>query len=148
MSTKLEGGLGLRKPAITDTVKQFVEDMAANIDIIDALFPPGTIRITTSPTNPGDYLGGSWERIAGRFIVGADDSAYKPGTTGGRYDMGMHRNSAESEAGAEAKDAGLVKNTAAANCMGFGGRVMVAEDGYTGRLEPPFYAAYIWRRVS
>lgn len=46
-------------------------------------FPVGSIYISVTNTNPSTIFGGTWERIQGKFLIGADDSTYKLGTTGG-----------------------------------------------------------------
>lgn len=50
---------------------------------MDNIYPIGSIFISTNTTNPSTYFGGTWERIKGRFLLAADDSAYKIGSTGG-----------------------------------------------------------------
>lgn len=45
--------------------------------------PVGSIYISVNTTNPNTYFGGTWERIKGRFLLGADDSSYKINGTGG-----------------------------------------------------------------
>ena len=50
---------------------------------MDNIYPIGSIFITTNTTNPSTYFGGNWERIEGRFLLAADDSTYKIGSTGG-----------------------------------------------------------------
>lgn len=50
---------------------------------MDNIYPIGSVFITTNTTNPSTYFGGTWERIKGRFLLGADDSTYKIGATGG-----------------------------------------------------------------
>ncbi len=46
-------------------------------------YPIGSVYISFSPTDPSTYFGGTWERIKGRFLLSADDSAYKVNNTGG-----------------------------------------------------------------
>ena len=46
-------------------------------------YPVGSIYISINTTNPSTYFGGTWERVKGRFLLGADDSSYKIGGTGG-----------------------------------------------------------------
>ena len=45
--------------------------------------PIGSIYIAVNTTNPTTYFGGTWERIKGRFLLGADDSTYKINGAGG-----------------------------------------------------------------
>lgn len=53
--------------------------------VIDVIYPVGSIYMSMSATNPADLFGvGTWERISqGRMLLGADDSTYKAGATGG-----------------------------------------------------------------
>lgn len=43
-------------------------------DILDRLYPIGALYITLNLTNPNRFLGGSWERVEGRFLLAADDN--------------------------------------------------------------------------
>ena len=53
--------------------------------VIDVIYPVGSIYMSMSATNPHDLFGvGTWARISqGRMLLGADDSTYKAGATGG-----------------------------------------------------------------
>lgn len=52
-------------------------------DIRDIIFPVGSIvQYTDDSIDPGSLIGGTWERIEGRFLFGADDN-HNIGTTGG-----------------------------------------------------------------
>lgn len=53
--------------------------------VIDVIYPVGSIYMSMSATNPADLFGvGTWKRISqGRMLLGADDSTYKAGATGG-----------------------------------------------------------------
>lgn len=53
--------------------------------VIDVIYPIGSIYMSMSATNPADLFGvGTWKRISqGRMLLGADDSTYKAGATGG-----------------------------------------------------------------
>lgn len=52
-------------------------------------YPVGSIYISTNTTNPSTYFGGTWERVKGRFLLGADDSTYKIGGTGGAASVSL-----------------------------------------------------------
>ena len=52
-------------------------------DIRNIIFPVGSIvQYTDASINPGTLIGGTWERIQGRFLFAADDS-HAIGSTGG-----------------------------------------------------------------
>lgn len=53
--------------------------------VIDVIYPVGSIYMSMSATNPATLFGvGTWTRISqGRMLLGADDSTYKAGETGG-----------------------------------------------------------------
>lgn len=54
-------------------------------DLLSKIYPVGSIYMSMSATNPHDLFGvGTWKRISqGRMLLGADDSTYKAGATGG-----------------------------------------------------------------
>lgn len=44
-------------------------------ELVDAIYPIGSIKISATPENPADRLGGVWERWGqGKFLVGVDDA--------------------------------------------------------------------------
>ena len=61
-------------------VNKFLDSIKQKI--CDTIYPIGAIYMSTSPTSPATLFGGTWERIEGRFLVGAG-SAYSAGSTGG-----------------------------------------------------------------
>ncbi len=50
--------------------------------IFNRIYPIGAIYISTLDTNPGVLFTGTWERIEGRFLIGAN-TTYAAGSTGG-----------------------------------------------------------------
>ena len=52
------------------------------IDLLNAIYPVGSIYISTNNNSPQSFLGGIWVRIEGRFLLGAG-SGYNAGSTGG-----------------------------------------------------------------
>lgn len=62
---------------------QFYGDGSIYSNFLLAAHPVGSIYQTISPENPSvTFGGGTWERIEGRFIMGASDT-YPAGSTGG-----------------------------------------------------------------
>lgn len=50
--------------------------------LLDLVYPVGSIYMSANATSPASFLGGSWERIQGRFLLAAS-SSYTAGSTGG-----------------------------------------------------------------
>lgn len=72
---------------IADVNKVKASDMneiktAINTGLVDLIYPVGAIFLTTTSTNPGTYLGGTWVQLKDRFLLGAGDT-YAEGATGG-----------------------------------------------------------------
>ena len=57
-----------------------LSDMKAAI--LNAAYPIGAVYISVNSTSPATLFGGTWERIQGRFLLGASGS-YSAGSTGG-----------------------------------------------------------------
>lgn len=54
-------------------------------NIINGIYPVGSIYTSIIDTNPSILFGGMWERIEGKFLFAAD-STYTAGTTGGEIE--------------------------------------------------------------
>lgn len=50
--------------------------------VVERDHPVGSLYISENPTSPAELFGGTWERIEGKFIMGASDT-YPAGSTGG-----------------------------------------------------------------
>ena len=55
------------------------------VSLVDLFYPVGAIFISTVSADPGTYLGGAWEQLKDRFLLGAGDT-YQAGDTGGSAD--------------------------------------------------------------
>lgn len=118
-------------------------------------YPVGAIYLSVTDTDPATLFGGTWERIGGRFLLGADDT-YAAGSTGGEAEhtltideMPSHNHSLDNY------------NTAAGNTtpymtvqaqskVGYGGNVQTlnAGGGKPHNNLPPYLSVYMWKRVS
>lgn len=52
------------------------------INILDVVYPIGSIYMSVNSTNPSTLFGGAWEKLENRFLLGAG-SSYSLGATGG-----------------------------------------------------------------
>lgn len=130
--------------------------------IIEKAYPVGSIYISTVSTNPNSLFGfGTWQRIEGRFLLGAS-STYGAGSTGGEAshtltvnEMPTHTHSLKMyRSDAEASGYGAYLNG------GFVNRIMVQQDvanttyinsnghGWAHNNMPPYLSVYIWQRTA
>ena len=142
---------------------QFYGDGSIYSNFLLAAHPVGSIYQTISPENPSvTFGGGTWERIEGRFIMGASDT-YPAGSTGG---SATHRQTAK-EVASHAHDIGTnvsgtlmtvpqwkfyitsVSQVADPNgykCYGMA--TNTTGDGEPMDILNPYYSVYTWRRVA
>ncbi len=76
-------------------LKEQVEQL--NHDLLEKVYPIGSIYISAADANPGILFGGIWERFAkGRTLVGVDENdavLQKAGNLGGHKEMQTHSHS-------------------------------------------------------
>ena len=129
------------------------------------------------PTSPASFIGGTWERIEGKFIMGANDT-YPAGSTGGSathyhdYKIGFSWNNGAvvgyhqsaispynyqtgkyyvSDGDDDKIGEGYtLVNTAASNASGERQSSNYVAHGSTSSSDTlnPYYSVYIWRRVA
>lgn len=82
--------------SLNDTMPVSVSNLKAAIDamqgsgsgggnIVDMIYPVGSIYMSVAAVNPTSLFGGTWEKIEGKFIMSSSPS-YSAGTTGGSND--------------------------------------------------------------
>ena len=125
-------------------------------EILNSLYPIGTIYLTTSTngvgsSSPASWLGGTWERIQDRFLIGAGGS-YSLGATGGSATHTLTVN----EMPSHTHDL-VVHGYEASGGLGSGKRVtngtMTKTTTATGGGQahnnmPPYLAVYMWERTA
>lgn len=130
-------------------------------EILDAVYPVGSIYISTAGTNPGTFLGGTWTAFAtGRTLVGIDTNDTDFDTseeTGGEKthtltvnEMPSHnhavyyvsrRTVASSGSNAWDYDPGSTSGNTASNILNTGG------DQAHNNLQP-YITVYMWKRTA
>lgn len=141
--------------------------------LADLIYPVGSIYMSANSVNPGTLFGGTWERVSGKFLLGADDT-YTAGSTGGEAEhtltvdeMPAHEghlysnfdNSGYADRGGD--DNSYYVNSSATDYSNYANRPYkivsgneLVMQGYTrgGGLAhnnmPPYLAVYIWKRTS
>lgn len=112
------------------------------------------------PTSPASFIGGTWERIEGRFIMGASDT-YPAGSTGGSATKTIAKTNLPNESidvstmytkGSEGQEFDVVsityKHSDGSGDFSRTGRTDPLGDSTPLDILPPYYSVYIWRRVA
>lgn len=117
-------------------------------------YPVGAIYLSVTDANPAALFGGTWERIGGRFLLGAD-STYAAGSTGGEAErtltvgeMPKHNHDVDNlDASGNATPFMTVQ---AQDKKGFGGNVktMYAGGNQPHNNMPPYLTVYMWKRTA
>lgn len=117
-------------------------------------YPVGAIYLSVTDADPAESFGGTWERIGGRFLLGAD-STYAPGSTGGEAartlaaDETPRRNHGIGDLSASG---GATPSMAvqAQDRKGLGGNAQTMYEGGSQPRSslPPYLAVYMWRRTA
>lgn len=138
-------------------------------DVINIMYPVGSIYMSVNSVNPSTLFGGTWERIQDRFLLCAGDS-YGAGTTGGSaqatlpshthtvgsaaYQWWAAKRGKGSTEGGE-KIPGSGKNYAAVLDDGtpetykwIGSVDNTGETDVSQANMPPYLAVYVWKRTA
>lgn len=125
----------------------------AYINLIDLIYPTGSIYQTTSSTNPQTLFGGSWSRITDRFLIGCGDT-YSNGGTGGKRthtltinEMPKHAHGMYGGWGAGSYNAGAFR-TDQNSPQNFWGDTKQSGGGAAHNNMPPYLGVNIWKRLS
>lgn len=125
---------------------------------------------SNDPTSPASFIGGTWERIEGKFVMGASDS-YPAGSTGGEEKHTLTESELPNVTGnvefqSDGNHQGIVNGVGGVFAMGqmalgaFQPNNRVSDEGTARQFRmsfgsnlphnniPPYYSVYIWRRVA
>ena len=168
-STLVQGGAGIYPLTTADQVilgdgSRLEKDGKINADklggktlaeIMLELYPVGAVYISANSTSPASLFGGTWERIDGRFLLGAD-ATYAAGSTGGEATNTIDVNNLPPRIPLMySNDSG---SSGSGGIMSSAVYTSGENSGYawlgTGRSAtplsnmPPYLAVYMWERVS
>lgn len=134
--------------------------MANFVNLMDVIYPVGSIYITTNAISPADSIGGTWERIEDKFLIAASAN-YAATSSGGEathkltvdemprhnhdYRYGYYNSGAGSAGNFGAYPIWLAADKAA----NWPVAIAITESGSNQPHNniPPYYAVYMWRRV-
>ena len=134
-------------------------------DLLNIVYPVGSIYMSVNATSPETFIGGTWVRITDCFLL-ASGNTYAPGATGGEAQvtlsidtMPSHNHNLVKEDGTVTSVIAWPENANAAehinNTWGASAwpKVRAAGIGWTGGSQPhnnmpPYLAVYVWQRTS
>lgn len=130
-------------------------------ELINLIYPIGSIFMSVNSTNPSTYLGGTWEQIKDRFLLGAGDT-HEAGSIGGEAthtltieEMPSHNHDIMRNDGAQINLSWGTSNnhTGYINTMGENLMAQKMDTTYTGGNEPlnnmpPYLTVYMWQRIE
>ena len=135
-------------------------------EIIDLIYPIGSIYMSVNSTSPSVLFGGSWEQIQDRFLLAAG-STYSAGTTGGSEththvtqnhtltidEIPSHSHNVNSADDGSSTSMWCVTNTYRASSKGqtdATGGGQSHNHGDTGQASnlPPYLSVYMWKRTA
>lgn len=128
-----------------------IEDLRSLIDLV---YPVGSIYMSVVSASPEFLFGGTWERIEGRFLLGASDK-YEAGSVGGEEkhkltvdEMPSHKH--------KPADNGSFASNGGGPSAGFGSGpywYITASTNSVGGDQPhnnmpPYLSVYMWKRIG
>lgn len=129
--------------------------------VVERDHPVGSLYISENATSPAELYGGTWERIEGKFIMGASGT-YPAGSTGGSAthtqtiaEMPNHVHGYGNQYSGDAHfsqwqfyipDVAQITDAEGKNCAW---AVTTSKgDDQPMNILNPYYSMYIWRRVA
>ena len=146
-SGETQKGLATTGKALVGEAPTADEGVVRKVDLLNLIYPVGSIYLSVNSTTPSDLFGGTWERIAeGQFLVGELDSDSDFGTAEGTGGAKTHSHSAS---------CGGPSSTVAADTNGDGTTANAGDDSHTHSISidsashlPPYFTIYAWKRTA
>lgn len=131
------------------------------VNLLDIIYPVGSIYITTNATSPANSIGGTWEQVKDKFLIAASAN-YAATSSGGEathkltvsempqhnhaYRYGYYNSGAGSSDDWGRYPIWLAADKAANWSIDI---TAITESGGNQPHNniPPYYAVYMWRRV-
>lgn len=118
--------------------------------MLDLVYPVGSVYISANNRSPAYFLGGSWTSITGRFLLAAG-SGYTAGNTGGEAthtltvnEMPSHSHPINGSDNSGSAGHGFAYNSQQSQFTSTGS----TGGGQAHNNMPPYLVVYMWKRVS
>ena len=129
-------------------------DNVSKANILQSVYPVGSIYMSTASTSPAELFGGTWERIKDRFLLAVGDT-YTAGSTGGEAQHTLTVNEIPSHSHTIPAQNKWLSPDGSGEDMNYSvvSNINTQASGLTGGGQahnnmPPYLAVYIWKRVA
>lgn len=124
-------------------------------DILNLVYPVGSIYMSINNVSPQTFLGGTWEEIKGRFLLGASET-YEAGSEGGESEHKLTVNEMPSHTHpvtGGASTGGSITAPQSYSSYFKTTRSMAGIATATGGSQahnnmPPYLTVYMWKRIA
>lgn len=143
----------------------FIDESENPVNIVDIVYPIGSIYMSVNNVSPSTLFGGVWEQLKDRFLLGAGDT-YSPGEIGGEASHALTTNELASHyhngylldlGGSTDAPAYFCSFNRSGYTYNYANKTPNTETvAMTGRAGsgvphnnmPPYLAVYMWKRIS
>lgn len=108
-----------------------IEGANRKINLLNMIYPIGSIYLTVNNVDPSTIFGGTWKKIENRFLVGAG-SGFAAGTTGGSKTSSIKKSVLET----------------LSYTWGSDRTTIYGADEQSFSVLPPYLSVYMWKRVA
>lgn len=123
--------------------------------LLNSIYPIGSIYMSVNSTNPKNFIGGTWERIQDKFLL-ASGSLYSAGSTGGEEthtltisEMPKHKHGVGYVGkGANGIYAGMPGTSTEPTNHNNELFINYAGGDQPHNNMPPYLAVYVWKRTA
>lgn len=150
-------------------------DYVKTSDILDLVYPVGSLYMSVNSTSPATLFGGTWEQIKDTFLLSAGDT-YTAGATGGSATHTLTTNELPNISGTITLSANIVKNDNTGHLISGATGVFERHSnnfvtsvntnvtnpthwyynevalnvggGQAHSIMPPYLAVYVWKRTG
>ena len=130
-------------------------------DLIDVIYPVGSIYMSVNSVNPSTLFGGTWEQIEDKFLL-ASGTKHSNGSTGGSADAVVvtHTHSISDKYVLTTSGDGVKRNSTAGTTGTKVSNLLQSDDAIirnvinntgtsgVGKNMPPYFAVNIWKRTA
>lgn len=122
-------------------------------DLLNLIYPVGSIYMSVNNTNPANLFGGKWNQIKDRFLLSAGDT-YTAGSTGGEAkhtltiaEIPSHSHKTWLGTAGESQET-LSTGDRVEHNWGATGALEATGGGQPHNNMPPYLAVYMWKRTA